>query len=92
MDLDKFDRQILHHLQLEGDLPAAKVAERIGLSTNACWRRIKRLEETGVIRKRVAPLDEATLGLGVTVFVGIKTNEHNDRWMESFATANAIEL
>ena len=85
MELDKFDRQILGYLQLEGDLPAAQIAERIGLSTNACWRRIKRLEETGVIRKRVALLDEASLGLGVTVFVGIKTNEHNDKWLKSFA-------
>lgn len=85
MQLDKFDRQILHNLQETGDMPAAKLAERIGLSTNACWRRIKRLEEEGVIRQRVALLDENTLGLKVTVFVAIKTNEHNDKWLEKFA-------
>lgn len=84
--MDKFDRQILTALQNQGDIPAAQLAERIGLSTNACWRRIKKLEESGVIRKQVALLDEAKLGLNVTVFVAIKTNEHNDVWLEKFAT------
>lgn len=86
MQLDKFDKQILHHLQEQGDLPAAKLAERIGLSTNACWRRIKRLEEDGIIKRRVALLDENALGLKVTVFVAIKTSEHDAKWLEKFAT------
>ncbi|MFT7652805.1 MAG: Lrp/AsnC family transcriptional regulator [Limisphaerales bacterium] len=85
-DFDKFDRQILSALQSRGDTTAAQLAERIGLSTNACWRRIKKLEESGVIRRHVALLDEAKLGLNVTVFVGIKTNEHNDVWLEKFAS------
>lgn len=85
MNLDKFDRQILETLQNAGDTPAAQIAEEIGLSTNACWRRIKRMEEEGIIRKRVALLDEHQLGLKVTVFVSIKTNEHSDRWLEKFA-------
>lgn len=84
-DLDKFDRQILSALQSRSDTTAAQLAERIGLSTNACWRRIKKLEESGVIRRHVALLDEAKLGLNVTVFVAIKTNEHNDVWLEKFA-------
>ncbi|MEM7001446.1 MAG: Lrp/AsnC family transcriptional regulator [Pseudomonadota bacterium] len=83
--LDKFDRQILQALQEQADLPAAQIAERIGLSNNACWRRIKRMEQEGIIRKKVALLDEAALGLKVTVFVAIKTNEHNDTWLQKFA-------
>ena len=82
----KFDQQILSALQSSGDTTAAQLAERIGLSTNACWRRIKKLEESGLIRRHVALLDEAKLGLNVTVFVGIKTNEHNDVWLEKFAS------
>jgi Lrp/AsnC family transcriptional regulator len=85
-NFDKFDQQILSALQSSGDTTAAQLAERIGLSTNACWRRIKKLEESGVIRRHVALLDEAKLGLNVTVFVGIKTNEHNDVWLEKFAS------
>ena len=85
MELDKFDRQILNLMQADADVPVAQLAERIGLSTNACWRRIKKLEEAGVIRGKVALLDERRLGLDVTVFVAIKTNEHNDSWLEKFA-------
>lgn len=83
--LDKFDHQILQALQEQADLPAAQIAERIGLSNNACWRRIKRMEQEGIIRKKVALLDEAALGLKVTVFVAIKTTEHNDTWLQKFA-------
>ena len=83
--LDKFDRHILQALQEQADLPAAQIAERIGLSNNACWRRIKRMEQEGIIRKKVALLDEAALGLKVTVFVAIKTTEHNDTWLQKFA-------
>ena len=85
MSLDKFDRLILHRLQEAGDTPVAQLAEEIGLSTNACWRRVKRLEAEGIIRQRVALLDEHALGLNVTVFVSIKTNEHSDKWLNKFA-------
>ncbi|MEE2783226.1 MAG: Lrp/AsnC family transcriptional regulator [Pseudomonadota bacterium] len=83
--MDKFDRIILEKLQNQGDISTTQLAEDIGLSTNACWRRIKRLEEDGVIRKRVALLNEAALGLKMTVFVSIKTNQHNAKWLEKFA-------
>ena len=83
---DRFDQMILAKLQADADQPAAKIAEEIGLSTNACWRRIKRLEQEGVIRKRVALLNESALDLKMTVFVSIKTNEHNAKWLEKFAT------
>ena len=52
---------------------------------NACWRRVKRLDENNVIRKRVALLSEAALNLGVTVFVSVKTSQHNDQWLADFA-------
>ncbi len=57
------------------------------LSQNACWRRIKRLEEEGVIVKRVALLDPEKLGVGVTVFVSVRAGEHLEKWLETFASA-----
>jgi len=85
MKIDRFDHRILQQLQSNADIPISELAEQIGLSTNACWRRIKRLEESGVIRGRVALLDERALGLRLTVFVAIKTSEHNDSWLEKFS-------
>ncbi|MDA1075307.1 MAG: Lrp/AsnC family transcriptional regulator [Proteobacteria bacterium] len=84
-NFDKFDRMILHELQENAGLSNAELAERVSLSTNACWRRVKRLEEEGVIRKRVALLSNAALNLGVTVFVSVKTSEHTDSWLSRFA-------
>ncbi len=83
--LDKFDRQILAFLQDDASSTTASIAERIGLSTNAVWRRIRSLEESGIIRARVALLSEDKLGLGTTVFVGLKTSEHSQGWLDTFA-------
>ena len=85
-DIDKFDRRILELLQEDASLSNADLAERVDLSPNACWRRVKRLEAEGVIRKRVALLSERALGLGVTVFVAVKTREHSEDWLQRFAT------
>ncbi|MGI9327120.1 MAG: Lrp/AsnC family transcriptional regulator [Pseudomonadales bacterium] len=85
VQLDRLDRAILHHLQLQADLTNAELADRVGLSANACWRRIKRLEDDGVIAARVALLDRQALNLPVTVFVSVRTTEHNERWLEQFA-------
>ena len=63
----------------------AAVAEQVGLSQNACWRRIKQLEAAGVITDRVALLDPTALGIGVTVFVSVRTSEHSADWLERFA-------
>lgn len=87
--LDRLDRSILHHLQLNAALTNAELAERVGLSANACWRRIKRLEDEGVIAARVAILDRAALNLPVTVFVSIRTTEHNEHWLNQFASSVA---
>jgi Lrp/AsnC family transcriptional regulator len=84
-DFDRLDKRILNLLQEDAGLSNAEVADRVGLSPNACWRRIRRLEEQGVIRKRVALLSQEKLKLDVTVFVGVKTNEHNDKWLREFA-------
>jgi len=84
-DFDRMDLRILNQLQHDASLSNAELAERIGLSANACWRRTKRLEDSHVIRKRVALLSQGQLNLDVTVFVGIKTNEHNDKWLATFA-------
>ena len=85
--VDNFDLAILAALQEDSDQPAAKVAERVSLSANACWRRIKRLEEEGYIRKRVALLDAAKLGAGVTVFVTLRAAEHSDDWLDALTSA-----
>ncbi len=82
---DRYDHRILHQLQKNTDMPVADLAEQIGLSTNACWRRIKKLQDEGIIRGNVALLDEHKLGLNVTVFVSVKTSEHTDTWLEKFA-------
>jgi Lrp/AsnC family transcriptional regulator len=84
-DVDAADLRILGALQDDASLSIAEVAERAGLSANACWRRIKRLEDDGFIRSRVALLDAERLGAGVTVFVSIRAPEHSETWMAEFA-------
>jgi Lrp/AsnC family transcriptional regulator len=85
--MDKLDRKILELLQKDGGLTAAEVAERIGLSKAPCWRRIKRLEEEGVIKQTVALLNARQLNLGTTAFVTLKTANHSEAWFEKFVKA-----
>src|ERR1700742_1295739 len=85
--MDKLDRKILELLQKDGGLTAADVAERIGLSKAPCWRRIKHLEEQGVIKQTVALLNARDLNLGTTVFVTLKTANHSEAWFEKFVKA-----
>ena len=66
-------------------MPLAEIAERVGLSSTPCWRRIQNLEKAGVIDGSVALLDPAKLNVGVTVFVALKTSEHSQDWLETFA-------
>ena len=84
---DTHDLAILAVLQDDANLPVAQIAERVHLSQNACWRRIKRLEEDGFILKRVALLNPMKLRAGVTVFVSIKAAEHSDEWVEALTAA-----
>jgi Lrp/AsnC family transcriptional regulator len=81
--LDGHDIAILAVLQENADLPVAQVAERVQLSPNACWRRIKRLEEDGFISRRVALLDARKLRAGLTVIVTLKAADHSEAWAES---------
>lgn len=85
MDLDRIDRQLLQLLQADATLSIQTLGERVGLSHNACWRRVKRLEESGIIRKRVALLDPKLIGQGVTVFVSVRTSQHTEQWLEKFS-------
>ena len=82
--LDARDRQILDALQTDAMTPIAEIAERVGLSTTPCWRRIQRLEREGVIRRRVALLDAAALRVPVSVFVAVRTNRHSAAWVAQF--------
>lgn len=83
--MDEIDKRILASLQRDATLPVAEVAERAGLSTTPCWRRIQNLERSGVIRGRVALLDPEKMNVGVTVFVRVKTSQHNIDWLARFA-------
>src|SRR5258705_1572945 len=84
--IDSIDRRILEELQHDAARPIEQIASRVGLTQNPCWRRIKRLEAVGVIQRRVAIVDAARLGIGLTVFVSIRTNQHNESWLERFAS------
>jgi Lrp/AsnC family transcriptional regulator len=83
--MDSIDRRILSLLQRDADMALAEIAAAVGLSTTPCWRRIQRLEKSGVIRARVALLDREVIGLGVTVIVRVRTNRHDSAWLEQFA-------
>jgi Lrp/AsnC family transcriptional regulator len=85
--LDRIDRRILDLLQREGALPVAEVAARAGLSTTTCWRRIQQLEQSGVIRGRVALLDRAALGLDVTIFAHVKLSTQGRDAIAAFSEA-----
>lgn len=85
--IDDLDRKILAELQREADMGLEALGERVGLSRNAVWRRVRALEEAGVIRARVALLDAAKLNLGLTVIIQIRTNRHDPGWLDAFASA-----
>ena len=85
--LDRMDRKILDILQRDCTLPVAEIGKQIGLSTTPCWRRIQKLEEAGVIQRRVAVLDPKKVNVGVTVFVSITTSHHTQEWLERFHAA-----
>lgn len=85
--MDNTDKKILNLLQEDATLPLHELAERVSLSTTPCWKRIKRLEESGIIKARVALLDSEKVNLGVSVFVHIKTQQHEHEWLQNFANA-----
>lgn len=85
--MDRIDRRILELLQRDSTLDIGEIAERVGLSKSPCWRRIRRLQEMGVIRQTVALLDAKLLNVGTTVFVTVKTAHHSAAWFERFSRA-----
>lgn len=78
--LDRIDRQILALLQADASQPIQQIAEQVGLSVNPCWRRIRQMESAGVIQGRVAVINPEKVGLGLTVYVRVKTREHSADW------------
>lgn len=82
--MDRTDRSILALIQADAALSIGEVADRVGISKSACWRRIQKLEEEGVIQGRVTLLNAAALDLPLTVFITIKTNQHNEKWARNF--------
>ena len=83
--MDKFDRAILKLLQESATMPLGEIATKVRLTTTPVWRRIEKLKNEGVIRKVVALLDPNKLNLATTVFVTIRTNQHNSGWLERFS-------
>jgi Lrp/AsnC family transcriptional regulator len=83
--LDAIDRRILTLLQEDATLSIAVLADRVGLSQTPCWKRVQKLEATGVIQKRVALVDPEAVGLGLTVFVQLETADHSGPWLERFS-------
>ncbi len=84
--MDKIDKAILAQLQRDASAPVSEIAESVGLSPTPCWRRIKKLEEDGVIAARVALVDAAAAGLSLTAFVAVRAARHDDQWLAKFST------
>lgn len=82
--MNKIDMMILSRLQRDAALSVGDLADIVGISKSACWRRIKKLEAEGVINKQVTLLNAAALDLSLTVFISIRTNQHNDKWAKQF--------
>ena len=87
MTIDNTDRRLLDMLQKDVSLSLEALGEAVHLSRNACWRRLKMLEEAGYIKGRVALLDADKLGLGLSVFIMVRTSEHSAKWQEQFRAA-----
>jgi Lrp/AsnC family transcriptional regulator len=83
--MDAIDRKILAVVQQDASLSVAEIGQRVGLSSTPCWKRLQRLEADGVITRRVALIDPEKVGLGITVFASIETEDHSQEWLSRFA-------
>ncbi len=83
--MDMIDRKILEILQQDAEVLLSEIAKRVHLSPTPCWRRIQKLKAAGVIRRQVVLCDQRKLNVGVTVFVAVRTTQHNQAWLERFA-------
>jgi Lrp/AsnC family transcriptional regulator len=86
-EIDALDRRILAELQRDGTLSVDELSGRVGLSRNACWRRVRRLEDERIITGRVALVDAERLGLGLSVFILVRTSNHDPDWLRRFRDA-----
>ena len=84
-ELDPIDRAILRLIQRDAGLSLAEIAAEVGLTATPCWKRIRRMEQTGIITGRVALVDAAKVGLGLSIFVAIETGDHSAPWIDTFA-------
>ncbi|SES19884.1 transcriptional regulator, AsnC family [Tranquillimonas rosea] len=84
VEIDHVDRLLLRELQADASLSQRELAERVGLSQNTCWRRLKRLEESGVIRGRRVEVDRRAVGQGLVVFTMLRTRRHSRDWLQTF--------
>lgn len=86
-EIDMFDRKILSELQRDATLSIDQLSERVHLSRNACWRRLKRLEDDGYVTGRVALVDAEKVGVGLSVFILVRTSRHDPDWLAAFRAA-----
>ncbi len=84
-DLDRLDREILRLIAVDASLSLQEIATQVGLTPTPCWKRIRRMEQEGVIQRRIAVLDPTKIGLGVSVFVAVETADHSADWLGRFA-------
>ncbi|MGB1033704.1 MAG: Lrp/AsnC family transcriptional regulator [Primorskyibacter sp.] len=89
-NIDEIDRRILRLLQVDATQSIDTLAERVGLSRNACWRRMRQMDQQGIIRARVAVVEPHAVGLGLMVLVLVRTNRHDPAWLDSFRKAIAL--
>jgi Lrp/AsnC family transcriptional regulator len=87
--MDEIDRKLLGLLQEDATIAMASLADHVGLSATPVWKRIQKMEQTGVITRRVALLEPDLVGVGLIVFVAIEAFEHTPEWMAAFAKAMA---
>jgi Lrp/AsnC family transcriptional regulator len=84
-DIDRLDREILRLLSADASLSLAEIAAKVGLTPTPCWKRIRRMEQDGIIQRRIAILDPDKIGLPVSVFVAVETADHSSEWLNRFA-------
>ena len=85
--MDRIDKKLLTLLQENADRPLNELAEAVNLTPTPCWKRIQKLQASGVIRKKVVLCDPVKLNLGLTAFVAVRTTQHNEQWLRKFAAA-----
>ncbi len=85
--MDEIDRKLLAILQVDATLTVAQLADQVGLSATPCWKRIQKLEISGVITRRVALVAPERVGMGLAVFVAVEAGDHTPEWLAAFAEA-----